>query len=219
MPLGSGAIWRVPAKAGGMDEAVQVFNEQSLWRTRPDVSIDGKRFIYSSTSGAGDEFAHLYVLPTTGGYPYKMTFGDHDDFHPRWSPDGENIAYISNEGGLPQLVVMETYGGRKRRYEITERKWKRPMGKLEISVVDKDGKPLHARIQGVASDGKFYAPADAYARVGPSIGHIYHMNGRSITELPVGKMTLQVAHGFEHWPKQMEVDIEAGKTKKVEVAA
>ena len=40
--------------------------------------------------------AILYVLPVDGGAPYKLTFGEHDDFHPRWSPDGEQIAFISN---------------------------------------------------------------------------------------------------------------------------
>ena len=93
------------------DEGRVILDEQSLFRTRPDVSPDGKRAIYSSTRGAADQYDHLYVLPVTGGQPYKLTFGDHDDFHPRWSPDGESIAYISNEGGLPRLYFLETYGG------------------------------------------------------------------------------------------------------------
>ncbi len=215
IPLGSGAVWRVPAEAGGMDKAVKIFDEQSLYRTRPDVSIDGKRFLYSSMGGGADQFHHLYVLPTEGGYPYKMTFGDHDDFHPRFSPDGEKIAYISNQGGLPQLVVMETYGGRKSRIEIAERKWKRPMGRLELTVVDESGKPLHARIQGLAADGKFYAPSDAYSRIAPAIGHIFHSNGSTSGELPVGPITLEIAHGFEYRPKELEVEIAAGKTTQV----
>ena len=218
IPLGSGGVWLVPAKANGMADAKMVFDEQTLYRTRPDISVDGKRFIFSSMSGGADQFHHLYVLPTAGGYPYKMTFGDHDDFHPRWSPDGESIAYISNQGGLPQLVVMETYGGKKNRVSIKQRKWKRPMGSLEVSVVDSKGKPLYGRIHGLASDGKFYAPTDAYSRIAPSTGHIFHMNGDYTVEVPVGKMTVAASHGFEYMPKSVEVDIKEGKTAKLKIA-
>src|SRR3989454_10970199 len=124
VPLGSGDIWRMPSGAGSISKGVPVLREQSLYRTRPAVSPDGKRFLYSSSGGAADQFNHLYVLPVAGGQPYKMTFGDHDDFHPRWSPDGETIAYVSNEGGLPQLWVMETYGGGKKKIAISKLAWK-----------------------------------------------------------------------------------------------
>ena len=219
VPLGSGAVWQVPAENNGMSKARKIFDEQTLYRTRPAVSIDGKRFIYSSMAGGADEFHHLYVLPVEGGYPYKMTFGDHDDFHPRWSPDGEKIAYISNEGGLPQLVVMDTYGGRKNKVIMGERKWKRPMGGLEVTVLDEQtGRPVPARIQGAASDGKFYAPSDAYSRIGSSISHVFHTPGHSTAQLPAGRMKLQVVRGFEYRPREVELEIVAGETRKVEVA-
>lgn len=215
--LGSGGIWRVPVERYGMDKGKLILDEQTLYRTRPDLSIDGKRFIYSSTSGAADQYHHLYVLPAGGGYPYKMTFGDHEDFHPRWSPDGESIAYISNEGGLPQLVVMETYGGRKRTVAITSLKWKRPMGTLSVKVVDdKTGKPLYARIQGVAADGKFYAPRDAYSRVS-SLGHVFHTAGAYTVSMPPGKFTLQVVHGFEYFPQDVELQVPPDKRIEVTV--
>lgn len=201
-----------------MAEAKRIFDEQSLYRTRPDISIDGKRFVFSSMSGGADSFHHLYVLPTAGGYPYKMTFGDHDDFHPRWSPDGESIAYISNQGGLPQLVVMETYGGRKNRVSIKQRKWKRPMGALEVSVVDSKGKPLHARIHGLAADAKFYAPVNAYSRIAPAAGHVFHTNGDYTVEVPVGTMTVAASHGFEYAPKSVEVNILEGRTARLKIA-
>ncbi len=218
VPLGSGAIWRVPVERYGMEKAKKILDEQTLYRSRPAVSIDGKRFIYSSTVGAADAFHHLYVLPVDGGYPYKMTFGDHEDFHPRWSPDGEYIAYMSNEGGLPQLVVMETYGGRKKKVSITDLKWKRPMGTLSVKIVDaKSGQPVNARIQGPAADGKFYAPRDAYSRIGVSTGHLFHTAGSYTVDMPPGKFALQVTHGFEYWPKQIDVDIAAGARKELTV--
>ncbi|HWB95528.1 MAG TPA: hypothetical protein VG672_02470, partial [Bryobacteraceae bacterium] len=75
VPLGSGNLWRMPAVAGGMEQARPVLVEQTLYRTRPDVSIDGKRIVYSSSVGAADQYNNLYVLPIDGGAPYKLTFG------------------------------------------------------------------------------------------------------------------------------------------------
>jgi dipeptidyl aminopeptidase/acylaminoacyl peptidase len=207
VPLGSGNIWIMPAVENGIAQARPVLTEQTLFRARPDVSIDGKRFIYSSTSGAADQFNHLYVLPVQGGAPYKMTFGDHDDFHPRWSPDGEHIAYISNEGGLPGLVVMETYGGGKRRIAVHPKSWKTPMVAVHLEVVDETGSHVPARVQGVASDGKFYAPLDSYSRIGVQGQHFFHTIGDSTLWVPEGKLKLTAIKGLEHWPASAEVSV------------
>lgn len=212
VPLGSGDIWRMPARANGEAEAQKVYSEQSLYRTRPHVSIDGKRFVYSSAGGGADQYTNLYVLPVTGGQPYKLTFGDHDHFHPRWSPDGEWIAYIGNEGGLPWLWLLETYGGERKRVEFKELRWKQPMGTLHLRVVDESGKETGARIHLTTADGKFYAPSNTYSRRGNSGMHAFHSAGSEVFQAPPGRLEVTAVKGFESLPVTGETTIRAGAT-------
>ena len=210
--LGSGNVYRVPARADGIEDRQVVLAEQTLYRTQPHVSYDGRRFVYSSTAGAADQFQNLYVQPTAGGEPYKMTFFDHDAFHPRWSPDAEWIAFVANGGGpaaegvphhatgLPQLYLLEANGGRLRRIDIAERHWARPTGTLSVTTVGTQGEPLASRIHLTASDGKFYAPADAYARIARAGDRIFHHPGSFTVELPAGDTEMTVVRGFETTP-------------------
>lgn len=218
VPLGSGNVLRVPAVANGIDQATTVLAEQTLFRTRPDVSLDGKRFVYSSTRGAADQFNNLYVQPTTGGEPYKMTFFQHDAFHPRWSPDGEWIAFISNEGGLPQLQLLETYGGALKKVRITERRWQRPMAVVSVRTIDATtNQPTPTRIHLQASDGKMYAPEDAYARVTGAGDRIFHQAGTFRVEVPVGPVTIEAVKGFEYTPVKSTVQARAGEVVQIDL--
>ena len=227
--LGSGNVYRVPAKAGGIEERRVVLDEQTLYRTQPDVAYDGKRFVYSSTAGAADQFQNLYVQPTVGGEPYKLTFFRHDAFHPRWSPDAEWIAFVANgeasagthgDGGgdgLPHLHLLETNGGALRKVEITERRWARPMGTLSVATLDQAGQAMATRVHLEAADGKFYAPADAYARVSREGDRVFHHPGSFTVELPVGPARITVVRGFETRPDTRQLEIREGEVAALAV--
>jgi len=211
IPLGSGALWRMPVEANGMAKARMIFKEQTLYRPRPDWSPDGRRIIYSSHLGG--QFDNLFVLPAEGGEPYKLTFGEWDAFHPRWSPDGEWIAYVSNEEGLPQLRLLKTYGGKQVKVEIRDKRWKRPMGRASIRIEDEQTRQVvPARAYLRASDGKAYAPDQAFHRIGRLGEHLFHSHGSFVLEVPPGELRLEAVRGFEYFPAAQSLKIEAGKT-------
>jgi hypothetical protein len=79
---------------------------------------------------------------------------------------------------------------------------------LQVRVLDDaTGALTAARIQGHAPDGKFYAPADAYARIGQYGRHAFHTPGEFTLTVPPGKMTLQATKGFEYRPTVLEVEL------------
>jgi len=218
IPLGSGGIWRVPVVANvmGSPAARLIHKEETLYRTRPQWSPDGKRLVYASHLGG--QFTELFVLPTTGGEPYKLTFGEHDHFLPRWSPDGEWIAYISNEEGLPQLKLLKAWGGEQRRVWITERRYMRPMGTVTVRIVDDaTGEETPARVYHTAADGKPYTPPDSYERLATLNRHVFHTPGRYTTRVPVGRLVIDVAKGFEYDVARTTLDVKAGEHQPVTI--
>ena len=78
------------------------------------------------------------------------------------------------------------------------------------------GELTASRIHLTASDGRFYAPPDAYARIGGLGGdHLFHTAGHFTLELPVGPAALEAVKGFEFWPEQAEVEIRAGEVSNL----
>jgi Tol biopolymer transport system component len=219
IPLGSGSLWRAPAAADVMNSgrAKMILREETLYRSRPHWSPDGKRIVYSSY--AGGQYNNLFILPAESGDAYKMTFGEYDSFHPRWSPDGEWIAYVSNEFGLPQLKLLKSWGGQQKLIKILSLRWKRTMGSVEVSVTDAaTGKEMAARIYAKASDGKSYTPADSYEQISSLGQHLFQTRGHFRSEVPAGPYTIETVRGFEYLPTKRSIEIRPGAVQHITIA-
>jgi dipeptidyl aminopeptidase/acylaminoacyl peptidase len=64
------------------------------------------------------KYSNLWVVGTDGGKPSQFTYGDQKDYHPRWSPDGETIAFLSNRADKKKpanIYLIPFQGGEARR--------------------------------------------------------------------------------------------------------
>lgn len=87
---------------------VTVGNQVIEWH---DVSPDGRWIAYNGNRrGSGD----LYKLPLAGGEPVPLTETPQAEAHPRWSPDGREIAFDVRDANR-SIWVMPSEGGRSTR--------------------------------------------------------------------------------------------------------
>ncbi|MGG4468143.1 S9 family peptidase [Paenibacillus alvei] len=81
----------------------------------PQASPDGKGFLYVVTGISEDKDAYYsniyYQSLEDSSKSYQWTFGEHRNTSPRWSPNGEEIAFVSNRSGKNQIYVLNINGG------------------------------------------------------------------------------------------------------------
>jgi dipeptidyl aminopeptidase/acylaminoacyl peptidase len=53
----------------------------------------------------------IWVVTTAGGEAQKFTSGEKRDHSPRWSLDGNKLAFVSNRNGKDQIYLIDAYGG------------------------------------------------------------------------------------------------------------
>jgi dipeptidyl aminopeptidase/acylaminoacyl peptidase len=85
------------------------------------ISPDGRSVAYVLADTAKDgavRHAHLWLVPTDGSAePRELTGGPRQDTTPRWSPDGQTIAFLSdrNEENKQDIYLLPVRGGEARR--------------------------------------------------------------------------------------------------------
>ena len=199
---GTGGFWRMKAEPGA--EAREIHYEETAWKARPEFSPDGRRIVYASYLGG--QWQQLWVMPSDGGDPFPLSYGDFDNINPRWSRDGKLIAFISNRDGNTSLWVQEALGGAQRPVIAKEKHYLRPMGHLSITVLDPSGNITPARISVTGEDARTYAPGDAWLHAEDNFvrsersfeAHYFHSPGKAELEVPQGRVQVEVMKGFEY---------------------
>jgi len=84
------------------------------------ISPDGSQVVYSLQRvdrKSEKKFSNLWLASASGSKPQQFTWGDQSDTQPRWSPDAQQIAFLSNRKDKekkPQLYTIPVNGGEAR---------------------------------------------------------------------------------------------------------
>lgn len=99
--------WDV-TKARGETREIDFSTSEGTWMSA-DLSPDGRWIVF-------DLLAHIYRVPAEGGEAQCLTqsSGVATNYHPRFSPDGQTIAFVSDRQGQNNLWVMNADGSQPR---------------------------------------------------------------------------------------------------------
>ena len=212
---GTGGFWRMESRPGAAPRELRY--EETTWKARPDWSSDGTRVVYSSYLGR--QWNQLWLMTSEGGDPFPLTYGEFDATAPRWSHDGNRIAYISSERGNTSLWVIVVPGGQKQQVVARERRYKDPVGTLKLNVVDHAGRLLAARVSVTTAEGRGYAPDDAWRHADEAFDRTerqfeypyFHSSGDAVLTVPAGRLHVEVWRGPEYQVARADVLVPTGR--------
>ena len=98
--------------ADTVNETAEPLTADSGRKTKPSVSPDGKRILFSSELINFD----LMEIPVNGGPVRPLLATNRDEMFPVWSPTGKQFAYVSNRDLPPEIWMKSVAEG-----------WERPL--------------------------------------------------------------------------------------------
>ncbi|MBK5501428.1 S9 family peptidase [Peribacillus sp. TH14] len=118
--------------------------------TDPKLSPDGSMAVYVQTridEKTEKYVSNLYMFSLITNETQQWTFGENRDTSPCWSPDGKNIAFISDRSGKKQVHLISTVGGESQQIThfingATNQIWSPCSTKLLLSTGLKEGEAL-----------------------------------------------------------------------------
>jgi dipeptidyl aminopeptidase/acylaminoacyl peptidase len=88
----------------------------------PQISPDGRTIAFTVTKfnkAENTSNSNIFLVPVEGGEVRQLTIAPRGNHSPRWSPDGNSIAFISTRLGTPQIYTITVTGGEaKKRTDI-----------------------------------------------------------------------------------------------------
>jgi dipeptidyl aminopeptidase/acylaminoacyl peptidase len=85
-----------------------------------EISPDGKNIAFAVQrvdEKTEKKYSNIWLVPTGRGKAKQFTYGDQSDSQPKWSPDGSQIAFVSNRADekQPQIYIIPVDGGEARK--------------------------------------------------------------------------------------------------------
>jgi dipeptidyl aminopeptidase/acylaminoacyl peptidase/CubicO group peptidase (beta-lactamase class C family) len=125
--------------------------EQSLSFTRasnPQISPDGEYVAYEVQEANWKENvfkSEIWTAATETGTRYQLTSSKKSSTHPRWSPDSNLIAFLSDRGGTKQIYVIGAHGGEARPLtefdtDVADFRWSPDGGSIAFTAADPESK-------------------------------------------------------------------------------
>ena len=106
-PFGTSSLWRVPVSGTASPERLP-FGENRLW---PHLSRQGNRLAYTVPNWNANIYRlNLPVADGLTGTAVKLIASSRWDQGPRYSPDGNRIAFVSHRSGASEIWTCDSDG-------------------------------------------------------------------------------------------------------------
>lgn len=155
----------------------------------PEITADGSKVAYVVTGRDAHRNAYssgIRIVPAAGGAGRPLASGHFSDRHPRWSPDGSTLAFLSHRGKGTQIYLVSGPDAKPRQVtdsptDILDFKW--CGGQIGYLAADPDPERERKRLSGddPIVGGEGYTPVRL---------HVIHSDGSSPRTLPTKRHLL-----------------------------